>query len=63
MLFESSHSPNLQYRIFEQVIATVPADESEDLLLVLSASKCLDLLITLQIPEFQMYALCTSWIS
>ena len=45
-----------QYRIFEQTIVSVPADESEDLPLILSASKCLDLLLTLQTPEFQMYA-------
>lgn len=46
-----------QYRIFEQIIVAVPADESEDLPLILSASKCLDLLLTLQTPEFQMYVL------
>ena len=33
----------LQYRIFEQIIVTTPADESEELPLILSASKCLDL--------------------
>ncbi|KAG8219398.1 Dopey, N-terminal-domain-containing protein [Butyriboletus roseoflavus] len=43
------------YRIFEQIIVAVPADESEDLPLVLSASKCLDLLLTLQTPEFQIH--------
>ncbi|KAF8131645.1 Dopey, N-terminal-domain-containing protein [Boletus edulis] len=43
------------YRIFEQIIVSVPADESEDLPLILSASKCLDLLLTLQTPEFQMH--------
>ncbi|KAF9225321.1 hypothetical protein BS17DRAFT_872565 [Gyrodon lividus] len=43
------------YRIFEQIIVAVPADESEDLPLVLSASKCLDLLLTLQTEEFQIH--------
>ncbi|KAH7886231.1 Dopey, N-terminal-domain-containing protein [Phlebopus sp. FC_14] len=43
------------YRIFEQIITAVPADESEDLLLILSASKCLDLLLTLQTEEFQIH--------
>ncbi|KAF9245665.1 Dopey, N-terminal-domain-containing protein [Melanogaster broomeanus] len=43
------------YRIFEQIIVAVPADESEDLSLVLSASKCLDLLLTLQTEEFQIH--------
>jgi hypothetical protein len=33
---------------------TLPADSSEDLQLVLSASKCLDLLLVLQTEEFQM---------
>ncbi|KAJ3572176.1 hypothetical protein NP233_g3254 [Leucocoprinus birnbaumii] len=43
------------YRIFEQVMTTLPSDGSEDLQLVLAACKCLDLLITLQIEEFQIY--------
>lgn len=43
-----------QYRIFEQVIMTLPPDGSEDLQLVLAASKCLDLLLVLQTEEFQM---------
>ncbi|KIK97672.1 hypothetical protein PAXRUDRAFT_824668 [Paxillus rubicundulus Ve08.2h10] len=43
------------YRIFEQIIVVMPADESEDLPLVLSASKCLDLLLTLQTEEFQVH--------
>ncbi|KAG9313948.1 Dopey, N-terminal-domain-containing protein [Chiua virens] len=43
------------YRIFEQIIVTVPADESEDLHLILAASKCLDLLLALQTPEFQIH--------
>ncbi|KAJ7665387.1 Dopey, N-terminal-domain-containing protein [Mycena polygramma] len=41
------------YRIFEQLMTTLPADGSEDLQLILSASKCLDLLLTLQCEEFQ----------
>ncbi|KAI6048019.1 Dopey, N-terminal-domain-containing protein [Pisolithus marmoratus] len=43
------------YRIFEQIIVTAPADESEELPLILSASKCLDLLLTLQTEEFQIH--------
>jgi len=45
----------LQYRIFEQIKESIPSDGSEDLQLILSASKCLDLLLTLQTEEFQMY--------
>ncbi|KAG2155714.1 Dopey, N-terminal-domain-containing protein [Suillus clintonianus] len=45
------------YRIFEQIIDSIPSDGSEDLQLILSASKCLDLLLTLQTEEFQMYFL------
>ncbi|KAF7302659.1 Dopey-N domain-containing protein [Mycena chlorophos] len=44
------------YRIFEQLItAPLPADGSEDLQLILSASKCLDLLLALQSEEFQIH--------
>lgn len=43
------------YRIFEQVIAAIPADGSEDLQLVLAACKCLDLLLVLQTEEFQVH--------
>ncbi|KIM70102.1 hypothetical protein SCLCIDRAFT_1160646 [Scleroderma citrinum Foug A] len=43
------------YRIFEQIIVTTSADESEELPLILSASKCLDLLLTLQTEEFQIH--------
>ncbi|KAK2464744.1 hypothetical protein APHAL10511_003162 [Amanita phalloides] len=42
------------YRIFEQAILAMPSDGSEDLQLVLAASKCLDLLIVLQTEEFQI---------
>lgn len=35
-------------------MVTLPSDGSEDLQLVLSASKCLDLLLVLQTEEFQM---------
>ncbi|KAF9011155.1 Dopey, N-terminal-domain-containing protein [Cyathus striatus] len=44
-----------QYRIFEQVVMILPSDGSEDLQLVLAASKCLDLLLTLQTEEFQIH--------
>ncbi|KAI6031355.1 Dopey, N-terminal-domain-containing protein [Pisolithus microcarpus] len=52
------------YRIVEQIIVTLPVDESEELPLILSASKCLDLLLTLQTEEFQMldFVLHTKWI-
>lgn len=43
------------YRIFEQIIVTLPVDESEELPLILSASKCLDMLLTLQTEEFQIH--------
>jgi len=43
------------YRIFEQTMASLPADGSEDLQLVLSACKCLDLLLVLQTEEFQIH--------
>ncbi|KAJ7750196.1 Dopey, N-terminal-domain-containing protein [Mycena metata] len=43
------------YRIFEQLMTTLPSDGSEDLQLILSASKCLDLLLTLQSEEFQIH--------
>lgn len=41
----------------------LPPDGSEDLQLVLSASKCLDLLLVLQTEEFQMYLLHPIWIT
>ncbi|KAG6877601.1 hypothetical protein C0993_005727 [Termitomyces sp. T159_Od127] len=43
------------YRIFEQAVTTLPSDGSEDLQLVLAASKCLDLLLVLQTTEFQIH--------
>ncbi|KAI3621823.1 hypothetical protein WG66_015956 [Moniliophthora roreri] len=43
------------YRIFEQTMATLPGDGSEDLPLILSACKCLDLLLALQTEEFQIH--------
>ncbi|KAK7464504.1 hypothetical protein VKT23_006673 [Stygiomarasmius scandens] len=43
------------YRVFEQTMASVPSDGSEDLPLVLAACKCLDLLLTLQTEEFQIH--------
>lgn len=45
----------MQYRLFEQIMTTLPADGSEDLPLILSACKCLDLLLVLQTEEFQVY--------
>lgn len=45
---------SFQYRLFEQIMTSLPSDGSEDLQLILSASKCLDLLLTLQTDEFQM---------
>jgi hypothetical protein len=35
-------------------MVTLPSDGSEDLQLLLAASKCLDLLLVLQTEEFQM---------
>lgn len=43
------------YRIFEQTMISLPSDGSEDLQLVLAASKCLDLLLVLQTQEFQIH--------
>lgn len=40
--------------MLEQVFTDVPADGSDDLALLLSACKFLDLLLTLQTQEFQM---------
>ena len=45
----------LKYRLFEQIMTSVPPDGSEELGLILSASKLLDLLLVLQTEEFQMY--------
>lgn len=44
----------IQYRLFEQVLISVPPDGSEDLSLILAACKFLDLLLVLQTEEFQM---------
>ncbi|KAJ3774387.1 Dopey, N-terminal-domain-containing protein [Lentinula raphanica] len=43
------------YRIFEQVMLSLPSDGSEDLPLILAACKCLDLLIAIQTEEFQIH--------
>ncbi|KAI0375501.1 hypothetical protein BV20DRAFT_986250 [Pilatotrama ljubarskyi] len=43
------------YRIFEQVLENVPSDGSEELGLILSACKLLDLLLVLQTEEFQIH--------
>jgi len=43
-----------KFRVLEHVFTDVPADGSEDLALVLSACKFLDLLLVLQTQEFQM---------
>lgn len=43
-----------QYRIFEQILVNIPGDGSEELGLVLSACKLLDLLLVLQTEEFQV---------
>jgi len=42
-------------RIFEQTLAAPPQDGSDDLLLILSACKFLDLLVVLQTEEFQVH--------
>ncbi|KIY52670.1 hypothetical protein FISHEDRAFT_69486 [Fistulina hepatica ATCC 64428] len=43
------------YRLFEQIMLNLPSDGSDDLQVVLAASKCLDLLIALQTEEFQIH--------
>jgi len=43
------------YRIFEQTMASLPVDGSEELQLLLSTCKCLDLLLVLQTEEFQIH--------
>ncbi|TFK70447.1 hypothetical protein BDN72DRAFT_887964 [Pluteus cervinus] len=43
------------YRIFEHVLLNLPPDGSEDLQMVLAASKCLDLLLALQTEEFLVH--------
>jgi len=43
------------YRVFEQTVSSPPSDGSEDLQLILAASKFLDLSLVLQTEEFQMY--------
>ncbi|TFK56468.1 hypothetical protein OE88DRAFT_1715528 [Heliocybe sulcata] len=43
------------YRLFDQAIISLPSDGSEDLSLLLAASKFLDLLLTLQTEEFQIH--------
>ncbi|KAI0334441.1 hypothetical protein GY45DRAFT_1318466 [Cubamyces sp. BRFM 1775] len=43
------------YRIFEQILENVPGDGSEELGLILSACKLLDLLLVLQTEEFQIH--------
>ncbi|RDX51932.1 hypothetical protein OH76DRAFT_1400831 [Lentinus brumalis] len=43
------------YRIFDQIFVNIPADGSEELGLILSACKLLDLLLVLQTEEFQVH--------
>ncbi|KAI0660570.1 Dopey, N-terminal-domain-containing protein [Cubamyces menziesii] len=43
------------YRIFEQILENIPGDGSEELGLILSACKLLDLLLVLQTEEFQIH--------
>ncbi|PSS29693.1 hypothetical protein PHLCEN_2v2841 [Hermanssonia centrifuga] len=43
------------YRVFEQVTGSLPSDGSEELGLILAASKLLDLLLVLQTEEFQIH--------
>jgi len=43
------------FRVFEELIISVPAEGSEDLQIVLAASKFLDLLLVLQTQEFQIH--------
>ncbi|KAI0081169.1 hypothetical protein K474DRAFT_1768894 [Panus rudis PR-1116 ss-1] len=43
------------FRLFEQILVAVPPDGSEDLSLILSAAKLLDLILVLQTEEFQIH--------
>ncbi|KAH9948184.1 Dopey, N-terminal-domain-containing protein [Amylocystis lapponica] len=43
------------YRLFDQTLANLPSDGSEDLSVILSACKLLDLLLVLQTEEFQVH--------
>ncbi|OBZ78644.1 Protein dopey-1 [Grifola frondosa] len=43
------------YRLFDQVLISLPSDGSEELALILSACKLLDLLLVLQTEEFQIH--------
>ncbi|KAH8099733.1 Dopey, N-terminal-domain-containing protein [Cristinia sonorae] len=43
------------YRVFEQILVSIPPDGSEELGLILAASKLLDLLLVLQTEEFQIH--------
>ena len=47
-------SNGAQVRIYEQTMTTLPPNGSDELQLILAASKCLDLLLVLQTEEFQM---------
>ncbi|KDQ63058.1 hypothetical protein JAAARDRAFT_53285 [Jaapia argillacea MUCL 33604] len=46
---------NEMYRVFDQIMTTLPSDGSEDLAVVLAACKVLDLLLVLQTEEFQIH--------
>ncbi|EMD42316.1 hypothetical protein CERSUDRAFT_102665 [Gelatoporia subvermispora B] len=43
------------YRLFDQMLESLPSDGSEDLTLLLAACKLLDLLLVLQTEEFQIH--------
>ncbi|GBE77521.1 hypothetical protein SCP_0103960 [Sparassis crispa] len=43
------------YRLFDQALASLPSDGSEELGLILAACKLLDLLLVLQTEEFQIH--------
>ena len=53
-LYTAPWLTRLQYRVFEQIMLSLPSDGSEELGLILAASKLLDLLLVLQTEEFQM---------
>ncbi|CAE6407081.1 unnamed protein product [Rhizoctonia solani] len=42
-------------RIFDSALVDPPADGSDELLLLLAACKCVDLMLVLQTPEFQIH--------
>ena len=51
---DASSTCTVQFRVFQQVLSSPPADKSDDLQLILLTCKFLDLVVTLQTEEFQV---------